>query len=54
VQGQRERHTLILGYAKEPGVIGKAERTRKLFGRVADVHEQEAERAPNRSDKLSD
>ena len=54
VQGARERHTLILGYAKEPGVIGKAERTRKLFGRVADVHEQETERAPNRSDKLSD
>jgi hypothetical protein len=54
VQGQRERHTLILGYAKEPGVIGKAERTRKLFGRVAPVHEREAERAPSRSDKLSD
>ena len=54
VQGARERHTLILGYAKEPGVIGKAERTRKLFGRVAPVHEREAERAPNRSDKLSD
>ena len=54
VQGERERHTLILGYAKEPGVIGKAERTRKLFGRVAPVHEREAERAPSRSDKLSD
>jgi len=54
VQGESERHTVILGYAKQPGQIGRAERTRKLFGRTAQVHEAETEADPGRSDKLSD
>lgn len=53
-EGSRERHTLILGYAREPGLIGRAERTRKLFGRLAPVHERQAEQAPSRADTLSD
>lgn len=53
-RGNDERHTLILGYAKEPGLIGRAERTRKLFGRLAPVHRREAERAPARGDTLYD
>ncbi|NBB84181.1 MAG: hypothetical protein GVY28_12355 [Alphaproteobacteria bacterium] len=38
VDGARERHTLILGYTERPGVIAGAERTRRLFGRVAQAH----------------
>jgi hypothetical protein len=53
VEGRRERHTVILGYAKEPGVIGKPGRTRTLFGRLAPVHEA-AEAGARRSDGLED
>lgn len=52
--GDESRHTLILGYAKEPGLIGRAERTRKLFGRLADVHRDQSRREPSRGDTLSD
>lgn len=38
VQGNKERHTAILAYTLEPGVIGDAERTRQLFGRVLPAH----------------
>ncbi len=38
VDGDRPRLTAILAYAKEPGVIGKPERTRQLFGRVTEAH----------------
>lgn len=38
IEGERERHTLILGYTERPGVIAGAERTRRLFGRVAQAH----------------
>lgn len=38
IEGDRERHTLILGYTEQPGVIAGAERTRRLFGRVAQAH----------------
>ncbi len=38
VGGTRERHTAVLGYAKRPGVVGPMERTRQLYGRVAEVH----------------
>jgi hypothetical protein len=54
VEGESERHTVILGYSKQPGQIGKAERTRKLFGRTAEVHHQEEATNAGRSDKLSD
>lgn len=52
--GDEERHTLILGYAREPELIGRAERTQKLFGRLADVHRRQHSRAPARGDTLSD
>ena len=38
IEGERERHTLILGYTQRPGVIAGAERTRRLFGGVAQAH----------------
>ena len=53
-RGNAERHTLILGYAKEPNLIGRAERTKKLFGRLADVHRRQRDEAPERTDTLSD
>jgi hypothetical protein len=53
-RGEDERHTLILGYAREPDLIGRAERTHKLFGRLADIHRREDDHAPSRSDRLSD
>jgi len=53
-RGGDERHTLILGYAREPGLVGRAERTRKLFGRLADVHRRQGRAAPARADTLSD
>jgi len=54
VRGSRERHTLIFGYAREPGFIGRAARTRKLFGRIAPVHEREETEGLKRSDSLKD
>jgi hypothetical protein len=54
VRGARERHTLIFGYAREPGFIGRAARTRKLFGRVAPVHERQETEGLTRSDSLKD
>lgn len=53
-RGDEERHTLILGYAREPGLIGRAERTQKIFGRLADVHRRQRDQAPARGDTLSD
>ncbi len=38
VAGGRERHTLILGYTQQPGVIGDPARTRALFGRSTPAH----------------
>ncbi|MBB4284789.1 HalD/BesD family halogenase [Roseospira goensis] len=53
VEGERERHTLILGYATEPGVVGRAARTRAIFGRVTQAH-LDAERSRVRADTLAD
>ncbi|HSK38868.1 MAG TPA: hypothetical protein VK943_03790 [Arenibaculum sp.] len=53
VAGCRERHTLILGYAKEPGVIGRPERTRNIFGRCTQAH-IDAEASRRRADTLED
>ncbi len=47
------RHTAILAYTQEPGVIGRVERTKQLFGRVLPEHE-EAEIARVRADALLD
>ena len=44
VEGARQRHTVILGYAEKPGQIAGAERTRRLFGRISEAH-REAEAA---------
>ena len=38
VRGERARHTAIFAYSERPGVIGSAERTRQLFGRVLPEH----------------
>ena len=38
VAGHRERHTAVLAYAAKPGVVGPLERTRQLYGRVAEAH----------------
>jgi hypothetical protein len=54
VEGERERHTVIFGYAREPGFIGRATRTKKLFGRIAPIHEREATEGLARSDTLKD
>jgi hypothetical protein len=35
--GQRERHTVILGYAKEPGLMGDKEKSKRIFGRSVPV-----------------
>lgn len=49
----KPRHAAIFAYTEEPGVIGRVERTRQLFGRVLPAHE-EAERQRIRSDSLID
>ncbi|WP_103352117.1 arpA protein [Amycolatopsis sp. CA-128772] len=38
VAGAIARHSAIFAYSERPGVIGSAERTRQLFGRVLPVH----------------
>ena len=47
------RHAAIFAYTHQPGVIGRVERTRQLFGRVLAEHE-EAERSRVRDDDLLD
>lgn len=47
------RHAAIFAYTLEPGVIGRVERTRQLFGRVLPAHVA-AEHARVRSDALTD
>ncbi|MGK3204057.1 HalD/BesD family halogenase [Amycolatopsis sp. MEPSY49] len=38
VEGAIARYSAIFAYSERPGVIGSAERTRQLFGRVLPVH----------------
>ena len=52
-RNSRPRHAAIFAYTAEPGVIGRLERTRQLFGRVLPAHE-EAESRRVRSDELID
>jgi hypothetical protein len=47
------RHAAIFAYTQEPGVIGRLERTRQLFGRALTEHEA-AERERVRADALID
>ena len=49
----RPRHAAIFAYTADPGVIGRVERTKQLFGRVLPAHE-EAEQRRVRSDSLID
>ncbi len=53
VDGERQRHTAIFAYSKKPGVIGRLERTRQLYGRVSEMH-LEAEAQLVRADSLVD
>ena len=54
VEGDKERHTVIFAYAKEPGFIGRPERARRIFGRMAPIHERLLEEGMSRSDNLAD
>jgi hypothetical protein len=54
VAGDCDRHTVIFGYAREPGFVGRAARTRKIFGRIAPIHERELAEGLHRSDGLKD
>ncbi|MDN3520198.1 HalD/BesD family halogenase [Halomonas ramblicola] len=54
VEGDRERHTVIFAYAKEPGFIGRPERARRIFGRLAPVHERLLKEGMQRRDNLAD
>ena len=51
--GSKPRHAAIFAYTEQPGVIGRVERTRQLFGRVLPAH-LEAERERVRADALLD
>ncbi|WP_290794557.1 hypothetical protein [Halomonas sp.] len=54
VEGDKERHTVIFAYAKEPGFIGRPERAERIFGRMAPIHERMLENGTNRTDSLAD
>ncbi len=50
IAGQRDRHSAIFAYAREPDMVGNPEKTRQIFGRTTDAHA----RAVRRSDGLMD
>lgn len=55
VVGDRERHTVIFAYAKAPGFVGRPERAKRIFGRMAPVHEQMLRAGETqRTDSLAD
>jgi hypothetical protein len=51
--GSRDRHTAILAYSKQPGVLGKPESTAKIFGRKLASHDAPENQRP-REDQLTD
>ncbi len=53
VAGERPRYTVIYSFAKAPGMVGRVERTRQLYGKVLPIH-LEAERRGPRGDRLED
>ncbi|MCK9814626.1 hypothetical protein BK634_15470 [Pseudomonas chlororaphis] len=53
VEGTIERNTAIFAYSEKPGIIGRAQRTKQLYGRLSEAHLQ-AERNLVRSDQLLD
>ncbi|KEZ78406.1 HalD/BesD family halogenase [Salinisphaera hydrothermalis] len=54
VGGERERHTAIFAYSQQPGVVGRLERTRQLYGRVSEAHIQAERERVERADGLLD
>jgi len=54
VEGQWRRYTAIFGYSEKPGVISKASRKLKLFGRCLDAHLEVEGRTAVRTDNLRD
>jgi len=54
VEGARERHTVIFAYAREPGFVGRPERARAIFGRMAPIHEEMLKQDVVRADSLAD
>lgn len=54
VEGDRERHSVVFAYAKEPGFVGRSERAQRIFGRMAPVHERMLHEDTRRSDALAD
>ena len=54
VAGRRPRYTAIFGYSEKPGVISKASRKLKLFGRCLDAHLDAEARGAVRTDSLRD
>lgn len=54
VAGERERHSVIFAYAKEPGFVGRPERAQRIFGRMAPVHERMLAADTERNDNLAD
>jgi hypothetical protein len=54
VEGQRPRYTAIFGYSEKPGVISKASRKLKLFGRCLDAHLEAEAQGVIRTDNLRD
>lgn len=52
-RGKRDRHTAILAYAKQPGLVGKPEKTAQIFGRTLATHELPESRCL-REDRLVD
>ena len=51
--GTRDRHTAILAYSKQPGVLGKSEKTARIFGRKLASHDAADNQRP-REDQLTD
>lgn len=49
IEGDAERHTLILGFSDTPGEIADAERTKRLFGRATAEHERAAREGRERA-----
>jgi hypothetical protein len=52
-RGARDRHTAVLAYSNEPGVLGKAEKTSRLYGRKLSSHDA-AGNQRMRDDRLVD
>lgn len=53
-RGARERHSVIFAYAERPGFVGQPERARRIFGRMAPVHERMLAEGGTRHDGLAD